>query len=332
MSQTDAEALARLESNSHDMSARLVAVQSGITGISTPLSSVPNKLDAIEERLLAIETCMATLSFPSSPNSPTPQDPNLIVSRAIQKPTVLRELCDVTRVRTKRDTSELVLSTYPTWEEITVQSKVWSILGNDFTCLCRNRPVSEHRNFARGSFGTLSVVTATKAHRSWCPAAQRACAQRTWRVNLEYKGLKRILKAALRLSFELKSGVGGWSISPGFAYRPTVDADTAPAFRILDILDSAQNWVHLCHKRRGCTYCLLSQRHCCNNLQIRVSWDTVLWEKLVALALAKLSELFRTGKASPLAVDSHNRSLAHYTAYLVRDGPNNLQRPPPLLC
>ena len=85
-------------------------------------------------------------------------------------------------------------------------------------------------------------------------------------------------------------GMGGWSISPNVTYYPTVDETTAPAFRTLELLlDSL-------------TYC---------------NWTPPQWEKFVALALTKISRLFQSHKASPLAVDSANRSLAHMMAYCV---------------
>lgn len=277
------ETLARLESKSHDMSASLVVLQSGITDISGSLNE--------------IRTLMMDM-ISSAGNPPSPQEANLIASRAIQKPGALRELCDAARVRTRRSATEPEPSTYPGRGGF--QDMVSSLLGNKFTCLCRTKWFPERRDFAWGPWA-FQIVTATQGHLSWCPAAQRACAQQTRRVNLEYTGFRRILKAALRVSFELKSGAGGWSISPGFAYRPTVDPRTAPAFRILGLLGEA-----------AASSPVLIVSHPYNEK------CSSAWRILVSLALAKLSRLFRTGKASPLAVDSDNRSLAHYAAELVR--------------
>ena len=91
-------------------------------------------------------------------------------------------------------------------------------------------------------------------------------------------------------------GVGGWSISPSFTYYPTVDAETAPAFRILTLLK---------HAMRVIPYDDPGPR------------TPARLEELVALALVKLVTLFQTSKASPLAVDSRNKSLVHYAAEMV---------------
>jgi len=86
-------------------------------------------------------------------------------------------------------------------------------------------------------------------------------------------------------------------MSPHLTYYPTVDHKTAPTFRTLALLrDSMDKLAPLNDPRRSMPQ----------------------WEKLVALALTKILKSFQARKASPLAVDSDNQSLAHFAAQCVR--------------
>jgi hypothetical protein len=107
-------------------------------------------------------------------------------------------------------------------------------------------------------------------------------------MGFRYTGLRRLLKSAVQISFAMQFGAGGWSISPSFTYYPTVDAKTAPAFRMVGVMHDA----------------------------LKKSLPAQ-WEKLTGLMLTKILKLFQTGKAFPLAVDFQNRSLLHHLARLV---------------
>ncbi len=138
----------------------------------------------------------------------------------------------------------------------------------------------------------FSLETASQEHLPECPASRTVEADWSRKVAFKYTGLRSILSSAVQLSFAIKSGAGGWTISPGFTYYPTVDRRNAPAFQIMNLL-------------RGAV------------------WDFRLssqWDKFVALALAKILRLFQTRRASPLAVDSNNTSLAHLAAQSVSKG------------
>jgi hypothetical protein len=91
----------------------------------------------------------------------------------------------------------------------------------------------------------------------------------------------------------MRFGAGGWSLSPNFTYHPTVDERSAPAFRIMKIIQMAAFPARL------------------------DPTASIWWEKLIGLALTKMLALFRTGKASPLAVDYKNQSLLHHWAWEV---------------
>lgn len=141
----------------------------------------------------------------------------------------------------------------------------------------------------------MSSETVVEQHMPGCPMAGVPKVNRKKELRITYTGLKRLLNVAVNVSFSMRSGAGGLSISPSFAYRPTVDASTAPAFRMLRLLNNASKEMLL---------------------------DPHDWQKLVASILTKIIGLFRAGKASPLAVDFENQSLLHYLALSVCRSPH----------
>ncbi len=186
--------------------------------------------------------------------------------------------------------SELVSPTATTTADSKVrfQTLLLSLVGSTGACTCRSRRALKRQDFVLGHVG-LSVETASQDHLPECPASRTSDTDWSRKVAFKYTGLRSILNSAVQLSFAIKSGAGGWTISPGFTYDPTVDRNNAPAFQIMDLL-------------RGAV------------------WDfrfSSQWDKFVALALAKIIRLFQTRRASPLAVDSNNRSLVHLLAQSV---------------
>lgn len=170
------------------------------------------------------------------------------------------------------------------------------LAGSSFACTCRPRLLRQRENSGWGPLAFFSETTA-REHLPGCPAARIAVANRSRTVGVKYTGLKRFLNAAVEFSFAMTSGGGGWSLSPNFRYYPTVDEKTAPAFRIMELIFRLQ----------------------------RAPWPgqgaTPQWhDEFVALALAKLVKLFKSGRASPLAVDSLNRTLIHRWAKCVSSG------------
>ncbi|KAK3897789.1 hypothetical protein C8A05DRAFT_47707 [Staphylotrichum tortipilum] len=159
------------------------------------------------------------------------------------------------------------------------QTLVSSFTGGIGTCICRPLRILKRDFFGWGPVG-LSFETAGQKHLPGCPISQTTEQDQTRTIGLKYTGLRHLLGSVIELSLAMKSGPGSWAISPNFTYHPTVDPMTAPAFQILKSLEGS----------------------------------LLLWEKLVALALAKILRLFQAGKASPLSVDSANRSLAHVAA------------------
>lgn len=125
-----------------------------------------------------------------------------------------------------------------------------------------------------------------------CPRARLPGAGQTRTIAVEYTGLKRLLKTAIKVSFSLRTGAGGWSISPTFAYYPTVNEFREPAFQLIALL-------------RDCLY--------------NAEEPPPFFEEFTKIVLAEVFSLLETGKISPRAVDSKNRTLLHYLAVLIND-------------
>ena len=178
---------------------------------------------------------------------------------------------------------------------------VSSLIGEDFVCRCHASRRRGRRNLAMGTFDFFLDITAEE-HLPNCPVALSTGASQDRKVGLRYTGLRRLLNTAVQLSFFWTSGAGGRSFGPSFTYYPTVDRETAPVFRILRLI-----------------------RFCSGKRVLRLSSELVAdssvtltdFKKLTALALAKIVKLFQARKASPLAVDSFNQSLAHKAAAAV---------------
>ena len=213
--------------------------------------------------------------------------------RLTKKPQLLRDLCnDAALVQARAMPDDAALASLRGGDQF--HKMVSSFVGGNFACSCRLNKVIHGKSFVWGPLA-FSLETATQGHFPGCPAAQVIGLDQNQKIGLKYTGLRRLLDSAIQLSFSMKSGAGGWSISPNFTYYPTVDEGTAPAFRALRLLGKAAV---------GAT-------------SYYPSLTLVQWEMLAALALAKILRLFRDRKASPLAVNSRNQSLVHYVAELV---------------
>ena len=220
--------------------------------------------------------------------------PQLNTPRPPRKPRIRRNQSGATNPRTVGTSGELISATATTTAQSRerFQTLLLSVFGATGACTCRSRRALKRQDFVLGHVG-FSLETASQEHLPECPASQTVDTDWSQKIVFKYTGLRSILNSTVQLSFAIKSGAGNWTISPSINYRPTVDRATAPAFRILDLLGGAvsRDWS---------------------------STSSSQWEKFVALALAKVLRLFQTRKASPLAVDSKNESLAHFAATLVR--------------
>lgn len=156
----------------------------------------------------------------------------------------------------------------------------------------------EYQNLAWNSV-LLYRQRSTKEHWPGCPVGRRCTQKRSQTLGMRFRALMGILGKAVEISFAMRSGAGGYSISPTFRYYPTVDEDTAPAFCILKLVDDYFEFNFL--RRFGSSSRLPA------------------WELFAGTALKRLVGLFhgQTPKASPLDVTCENETLMHYAASVV---------------
>jgi hypothetical protein len=132
----------------------------------------------------------------------------------------------------------------------------------------------------------MSVETTTEKHLPGCPAAQIVLdTNQSRKISFTYTGLRTLLNSAVQLSFMIPSGAGGWSLSSNITIYPIVDSDTAPVFKLLTLVETAQ---------------------------IFMLDETKMTETLYPAVVNSILRLFQAKKASPRAVDNYNRSLVYY--------------------
>ncbi|KAK3297421.1 uncharacterized protein B0H64DRAFT_392114 [Chaetomium fimeti] len=283
------EKLVTLEATSYGLSTSFHKTQSEISAMSLPLKGIQSSVSGFEARFGNMESLLQQLLAQQLAINGSPQEitPKVATGRLLAKPRVLKDICDAAGAQTSPTSGGMVqaidhrathsgdaISTYYT--------------GGSLSCLCRHRRRVRTQNVVLGSL-MFSSEAATEQHLPGCPAARVLIGtDRSQKVGVTYTGLRRLLNSAVQLSFEMTWGAGAWSLSPSFTYYPSVDAETAPAFKVLRLLSVSR---------------VNSGLH-----------DSALWEELAVSAVSVMLRLFRANKASPRAVDADNRSLVCHLA------------------
>ncbi|ETS87124.1 hypothetical protein PFICI_00952 [Pestalotiopsis fici W106-1] len=212
-----------------------------------------------------------------------------IMRRIVAKPQSLRDVCDAFELEANNEAHDthrtLALSAgYAT----TDSARSIDDLSNRYKCNCNARIRHQQQGTWLGPFGFFHR-TESMAHLPDCPVAEFPAIGAPNEVGVRLLGLRNLLGGAITLSFKLSSGAGGFSISPGFTYYPTVDERNEPAFRILSLMRT----VSLDFDSLG------------------VLEHVGQYKDFMNRAKVKLKELFRNGKSSFLVVNSQNRNLIH---------------------
>jgi hypothetical protein len=267
------------------MSANLLVVQSDIQAMNTPLTNVNTRVNSLEHlvtQLLAHNPALTSKVITTRPPR-RPRAPKDHARHAHPAPT---------QTDTAAPPGDLAATTALCGDKF--QSLMSSLVGGVRACVCRRSRILRRRNFSMGPVG-FSLEIAAHEHLPECPISQIVGPDQTRTVGLKYTGFRRLLGSAVELSFAMKSGAGGWAISPNLTYYPTVAQCTAPAFQTVMLLHSYLGFIRAAHKRPSIPD----------------------WEKLVALACGKILRRFQSGQASPLAVNDANQSLGHVVARCV---------------
>jgi hypothetical protein len=207
----------------------------------------------------------------------------MITTQLISKPAVLRDICDASGARDFYSPNQTPSTMNPGPTQ--TSSMLSRYPGGRFSCLCRHLQHLERKNSVWGTIN-VSVETITEKHLPGCPAAHIVLdTNQSRKISFTYTGLQTLLNSAVQLSFMMPSGAGGWSLSSNITIYPIVDSETAPVFKLLTLVQTAQ---------------------------MSMLDATKMTETLYPSVVSLILRLFQAKKASPRAVDNHNKSLVHY--------------------
>lgn len=162
------------------------------------------------------------------------------------------------------------------------------------SCICnrRNRIVSQTA-LSIGDF-TWYREKAYRGHWPLCPQSRTAANETLDAIGVRYHGLLGILKHAVDLSFVLRRGFGRLRLNPIIDFRPTVDRDTDPVFRIFGLVSQLFSW----------------QGDSSLSGIIRLS-------EFILKCKTRVLQAFRENTSSPFAIDSGNDTIGHGFTYMV---------------
>ncbi|KAH8649903.1 hypothetical protein BX600DRAFT_502266 [Xylariales sp. PMI_506] len=155
-------------------------------------------------------------------------------------------------------------------------------------CNCMSRRRSIKRKIRWGPLEAFDEATIYQRHLPTCPAS-KFTDRNTRTFGLRYQGITQLLGKAVEISFQMATGAGGRSLGPRLTTYSTVDQSTAPAFRLVSMLQE----IAIISTRKDRTNDMYIAMNTCKTL---------------------IEQLFRNGKASPTDVNWCNQSLLHAAA------------------
>lgn len=175
-----------------------------------------------------------------------------------------------------------------------------SAASSSFKCYCPRRQVRLH---SRRRFGVIEFYYEALTSDYHVPGCYFAGLgeKRTRTIGMTFNGLRRLLQRAVGVSFNINSGAGGFGMSPAVNYYAMVDRKHAPAFRIIQMLDT-YCWSLFKYKNRS-EFCGESQ---------------ILIEHVIVL----IRKLYLDRRASPTDIDVDGQSLMVFILYEV----SNIQK------
>ncbi|KAK0615114.1 hypothetical protein B0T17DRAFT_657363 [Bombardia bombarda] len=196
------------------------------------------------------------------------------IASLVSKPATLQSLCDSMQTISPPSTNVMNLS-------------------RRLRCTCRPRRVVKNSAKKLGPFQIFYRNQASLTHYEWCDFAGINPPEKSHHVGVAYVGLVRLLRTAVSVTFQLKHGAGGVSLSPGIACYTMVDRRTSPAFQIMELWHNAQEYIEEAEERA----------------------------ELLTAVKTRIRHLYRSGKAGPLDIDQYNETILHrYASTLTRTG------------
>ncbi|KAI1073364.1 hypothetical protein F5B20DRAFT_567325 [Whalleya microplaca] len=282
-----------IQSRLDSVSASVIGTQAILPAIQTMVDAIAPMKSSLLEQRLAMERIMDALNITPDNHARGRKTLSSTVAGRLSKPSILKAVHD-----------ELNVSNSGNFQMDSVSSSLESILDpgqkpqggtltsymTETTCFCRTHRYLGRKTLRLGPINFFGETRILEQHLPGCRLSQVAGRQHTRAFGLTYTGLRALVNNAIRFSFLVSSGAGGFSISPNVTYYPTVDQASSPTFRILYSLKL--NALKLVSKTQ--------------------------WDELIGLSLRQIWRAFRDGKASPQDVDQFDRSLLHELTGLIR--------------
>jgi hypothetical protein len=154
-------------------------------------------------------------------------------------------------------------------------------------CHCSERKTSTRRHWKYGTWTVFHDTVREEQHSPNCKYSRIIPPNGSSSLGLTFTGLRHLTSHALTLSFSLKHGAGGTSLSPDLTCYRVVDRAASPAFELMS---------HVIYGAYKLGY---------------DSNKAGLGKELLDKGFRALETLFRDGKASPNDLTVDGRSLLH---------------------
>ncbi|ETS80502.1 hypothetical protein PFICI_08031 [Pestalotiopsis fici W106-1] len=234
--QDDVQELARTSVHNSDILSRVdLSVTQLVATAGQSLPQISNSIASIErhmQSISALEQRLQALSYLEQAldiqDGQAQDNPQLALQRLLAKPSQTREIYDSM-------SNSLAMTSYHGSSTTATYGWTLNTRSRSQPCSCLYR---SNRKSTSRRFGSLWLRTETShhGHGQDCELSSLNIQKsRRW-FGLTAAKPSSFLPWAVRLSFGITTGAGGFSISPGITMRPVVDERQSPVFRILETL------------------------------------------------------------------------------------------------
>lgn len=182
----------------------------------------------------------------------------------------------------------LLSASMDTWTKYNTLSSRYGRVAQ--ACLCRRSRNTVRLERSWGGILFSSETSTTRRHSPDCPFSRADGEVQASQFAVGFRGLSALFNNATVLSFCYTRDAWGRSIGCRITCSPTVDPDTAPAFRIVYLI---------------CTF--LIQDSLMRNDQVAIA-------RILQRCSEAIGRLYDTKRASPKDLSPHNESILHYVA------------------
>jgi hypothetical protein len=160
-------------------------------------------------------------------------------------------------------------------------------------CHCRKSTKMKQQGTRLGAFCLIKSTITDQTHLPGYRYANLDTTSKSQVMLVSYTGFRRVLSTALELSIAWRSGAGGLSISPNITFRPMVDENTSPVFRLLHLFSSRIDNIF--------------------SSSYELTWDNDhrIMKQLIYSTTNNILKLYRERKCLPYEVGEYGESALH---------------------